>query len=231
MTMQVTADDLESVIEDAVVALHKGVGKDWSVPAGSLRWSCSRTIFHAADDQVSYAGQLAARAQNHYLPFRLRPVRGTPPGGLLELLKGMGALLATTARAAPQDVRAFHPYGVADAEGFLAMGVAEVMLHTHDTAQGLALRNTPDPELCARVVARLHPGIDPHPDPWQLLLWATGRADLRGVNGCVAGDGSRHLRASSNRFVSRARQVVGAAVHLNAVDGAAVAAARQQRAR
>lgn len=182
MTRQatVTAEDLESTIAEAVSALGKGVGRDWSVPAGRVRWSCSRTLFHAADDQVAYAGQLAARATDGYLPFRLRAVRDTPPTGLLDLLQGLGALLATTARATPDDVRAYHPYGMADVDGFLAMGVAEVLLHTHDVAQGLGLPYNPDPDTCARVVARLHRDLEPYADPWQLLLWATGRGDLPG---------------------------------------------------
>jgi hypothetical protein len=174
----VRVDDLESGIEGAVTALGKGIRRDWSVPAGRLRWSCSRTLFHAADDQVAYAGQLAAQAVDDYLPFRLRPVRGTPPTGLLDLLQGMGALFATTARATPEDVRAYHPHGLADVEGFLAMGVAEVLLHTHDVAQGLGLAYHPDPDLCGRVIERLHRDLEPHDDPWQLLLWATGRGDL-----------------------------------------------------
>lgn len=176
----ITPDDLESTIEQAVAALGRGSGKDWSAPAGRLRWSCSRTLFHAADDQVAYAGQLAARAHDDYLPFRLRQVRGTPPAGLLTLLQGMGALLATTARATPDAVRAYHPYGLADPEGFVAMGVAEVLLHSHDIAQGLDVAYEPDHDICARAVARLHRGLEPYDDPWQLLLWATGRRDLPG---------------------------------------------------
>lgn len=174
----ITADDLESSIEEAVTALGKGIHKDWSVAAGRVRRSCSKTLFHAADDQVAYAGQLAARAQDDYLPFRLRTVRGTPPAGMLTLLQGLGSLFATTARATPDDVRAYHRYGMADASGFLAMGVAEVLLHTHDVAQGLGLAYDPDPDTCARVIARLHRDLGPHDDPWQLLLWATGRGDL-----------------------------------------------------
>ncbi len=176
----VTPEDLEASIDRAVTVLGRGAGRDWSAPAGRVRWSCSRTLFYAADDQVAYAGQLVARARDDYLPFRLRQVRGTPPPRLLELLQGMGALLTTTARATPAHVRAYHPHGMADVEGFLAMGVAEVLLHTHDIAQGLGLSYTPDPDTCARVVARLHRDLEPHDDPWQLLLWATGRGDLPG---------------------------------------------------
>ena len=92
----------------------------------------------------------------------------------------MGALLATVVRAAAPEARGWHPYGMADAEGFAAVGVAEVLLHTHDIATGLGIAYQPDADRCARVVARLHRDLEPHDDPWTLLLWATGRADIPG---------------------------------------------------
>lgn len=123
---------------------------------------------------------MASCAQEGYLPFRSRLVRGTPSEGLLELIEGMGALLATVVRAAAPEARGWHPYGMADAEGFAAVGVAEVLLHTHDIATGLGIAYQPDADRCARVVARLHRDLEPHDDPWTLLLWATGRADIPG---------------------------------------------------
>ena len=177
---RVSVADLEATVEGSVAALGRGLTRDWSVPAGTLRWSCAKTAFHIGDDLVAYAGQLASGAQDDYLPFRCRMVRGTPPGGLLDWVSGMGVVLATTVRAArPQD-RAYHSYGMADAEGFTALGAAEVLVHSHDVAEGLGLRYQPDPAVCARVTARLFRDLEPHDDPWRLLLWATGRADLPG---------------------------------------------------
>ena len=179
----VSVADLETTVEGAVATLGKAVDRDWSVPAGTLRWSCSKTVFHIADDLVAYAGQLASGAQDDYLPFRCRVVRGTKPGGLLVLMEGMAALLAMTVRAAAPTESAYHPYGLADAEGFTALGIAEVLVHTHDVAEGLGLRYRPDPDVCTRVLERLHRDLEPHDDPWRLLLWATGRADLPGRPG------------------------------------------------
>ena len=177
----VSVDDLESAIRAAVSALRVGVDLDWSVPAGRLSWDCRRTCAHMADDLIAYAAQLAMQAPSGYLPFRLQPSRGTSPEGLLNLVEATGVLLAQTVRAAPAGARGWHSYGMADAEGFTAMGIAEVIVHTHDIAAGLTLPYEPDAGICERVLARLHPGVQPGKEsPWSMLLWSTGRGNLPG---------------------------------------------------
>lgn len=72
-----------------------------------------------------------------------------------------GGALAAKARPAVTTA-----YGLADAEGFTALGVAEVLLHTHDLVSGLELPyQPPDLDLCARVIDRLHPDLELHDDP------------------------------------------------------------------
>jgi hypothetical protein len=66
---------------------------------------------------------------------------------------------------------------MADAEGFAAMGAAEVLVHTHDITSGLGLGWAPPPELSAPVLSRLFPDA-PAGDPTQVLLWCCGRAAL-----------------------------------------------------
>jgi hypothetical protein len=73
-------------------------------------------------------------------------------------------------RAKPNLIRAFHVSGVTDPEGFAAMGVLEVLVHTSDLAEGLGLDWTPSPDLCERVLARLFPGAPDDVDPWRALL-------------------------------------------------------------
>ncbi len=70
------------------------------MPAGQLRWSCRRTAGNIADDFLAYAGQLASGARGDYLPFRTRPVRGTSPAGLLDLIEDTDALFAVVIRVA-----------------------------------------------------------------------------------------------------------------------------------
>ena len=77
-------------------------------------------------------------------------------------------------------MRAYHSFGVSDPEGFGAMGIVETLLHTHDVAEGLGLAWAPPAGLCDRVLARLFREVPDDQDRWQVLLWATGRADLPG---------------------------------------------------
>ncbi|HEY2796204.1 MAG TPA: hypothetical protein VGJ28_27810, partial [Micromonosporaceae bacterium] len=100
--------------------------------------------------------------------------------GLLQVLSGCGRLLSAVVRVLPSQVRAHHIYGVADPEGFAAMGVAEVLVHVHDVATGLGLTWKPDAELCDRVLQRLFPDAPRDGDRWDTLLWATGRGELPG---------------------------------------------------
>ncbi|MDQ1018385.1 RimJ/RimL family protein N-acetyltransferase [Streptomyces afghaniensis] len=94
----------------------------------------------------------------------------------------MGVLFAAAIRTTPREVRAFHPYPFrsANREGFAAMGVAEVLLHTHDIAEGLGVAYEPAPELCDFALTRIFPHVQPGPTPWRTLLWTTGRGDLPG---------------------------------------------------
>lgn len=175
----VSVDDLDTAVTEAVTALRRGVDRDWSKPAGPLSWDCRRTCVHIADDLIAYATQLAGRVTSGYLPFRLTPSRGTAPEGLLNLVAATGALLGAAAQAAPADARGWHGHGVADAEGFLAMGIGELIVHTHDLAAGLELAYEPDAGVCWRVAARMFPEVQPDNEPpYALLLWCTGRRDL-----------------------------------------------------
>jgi RimJ/RimL family protein N-acetyltransferase len=137
---------------------------------------------HIAEDLIAYAGQLAGRETERYAPFEMSLEEGTDNAGALRVIGTMGALFAAAIRATPREVRAFHPYPFrsANREGFAAMGVTEVLLHTHDLAEGLGVSYEPAPELCAFVLTRIFPHVQPGPTPWRTLLWATGRGDLPG---------------------------------------------------
>ena len=85
------------------------------------------------------------------------------------MIETTGALLAAAVRTTPREVRAFHPYPFrsANREGFAAMGIAEVLLHTHDIAEGLGMPYEPPAELCEFVLTRIFPHVQPGPAPWQ----------------------------------------------------------------
>lgn len=154
--------------------------QDWSATAGQLRWTCSQTATHVADDLIAYASQLVSQTHSGYLPFRLRSQRQAPPGGQLDVIAALGALLALTVRTAPVDARGYHAYGEADSEGFAALGTAEVIIHSYDIATGLGAVYQPDPDICRWLLARLHRDVREYDDPWAALRWATGRGDLPG---------------------------------------------------
>ncbi|MFI1443635.1 hypothetical protein [Streptomyces fructofermentans] len=190
----VTATDVEHTVRLAVAALRSARGADWGAGAGSLEWDCWETVEHLADDLFSYAAQLGPQEppSDTHVPFawsRRRP--GGPanvvfadreggPAGLLMVLEACGALLTAVVRTTPSTVRSHHVFGVADPEGFAAMGVVETLVHTYDVAQGLGIDWAPDADLCARVLARLFPDVPADTDPWPTLLWATGRGDIPG---------------------------------------------------
>ncbi|MGW0208871.1 GNAT family N-acetyltransferase [Streptomyces sp. NPDC003233] len=179
----INGDDVTEAVAGCTAALRAAVDRDWrAVPAGRLEWDCHTTAVHVADDLIAYAANLAGRAQDGYLPFELTLDEGTDNAGLLHVIETTGALLAAAVRTALPGVRAFHPYPFrsADAQGFAAMGIAEVLLHTHDMAEGLGIAYEPPAELVESLLACLFPHVQPGPAPWPTLLWATGRGELPG---------------------------------------------------
>ncbi|MFI9806538.1 GNAT family N-acetyltransferase [Streptomyces sp. NPDC052301] len=174
---------MNKAVAECLTALRPAVDRDWTrATAGQLEWNCHVTAFHVAEALVAYAGQLAGRAGDSYVPFEITLDEGTDNAGLLHVVETAGALLAAAVRTAPPGARAFHPYpfGSADREGFAAMGVTEVLLHTHDITEGLGLAFEPSADLAESVLTWLFPHVQPGPAPWPTLLWATGRGELPG---------------------------------------------------
>ncbi|MWA11921.1 GNAT family N-acetyltransferase [Streptomyces sp. BA2] len=178
-------DQVEEAVAHAAKVLRAGVELDWSVKAGGLDWSCLKTAEHIAGDLVAYAGQLTGRAKDSYVPFEIAFDEGSGPEDAIRVIESTGGLLSAVVRTTPPGVRAYHPYpsGSADAVGFAAMGVAEVLLHTYDIAQALGVDAEPPAALCEAVLAWLFPQVPPARTPaeqWATLLWATGRGSLAG---------------------------------------------------
>ncbi|MEV6169170.1 GNAT family N-acetyltransferase [Streptomyces sp. NPDC051954] len=176
-------DRVQEAVAGCVAVLRTATDRDWEgVKAGGLTWSCRDTAFHIAEDLLAYAGQLAGRAQDRYVPFEIVPEDGVDNAGVLDVIETTGALFKATLHTTSREVRAFHPYPFrsANREGFAAMGIAEVLVHTHDIAEGLGLAYEPSAELCEFVLTTIFPHVRPGPAPWPTLLWATGRGELPG---------------------------------------------------
>jgi hypothetical protein len=105
------------------------------------------------------------------------------PAEVLEFAVTGGRVLASMVRTSPAHVRAYHPAGMADPEGFAGLGCYEALLHGNDIAQGFGRALVPPRDVCRRILARIFPqapGDLAGSDPWQALLWAGGRIDLPG---------------------------------------------------
>ncbi|WP_159776068.1 GNAT family N-acetyltransferase [Streptomyces sp. HM190] len=198
-------EQVREAVGHSVAVLRGAVDRDWvGTKAGRLDWNCRETADHIASDLIAYAGQLAGRARSAYVPFRIDTAECADNADLLHVIETTGTLLAATVTTTPADARAFHPYPFrfADREGFAAMGVTEVLLHTHDIAEGLGLTPYEAPrDLCESLLARLFPHVRPGDDPWATLLWATGRADLPGRAPVTSWKWSNPLHIDADRIV------------------------------
>ncbi|MGH2557939.1 MAG: hypothetical protein ACRDJH_02665 [Thermomicrobiales bacterium] len=158
-------------------ALEPALDRDWSVKGGDLEWDCRRTLDHIVDTLFLYSAYLASRATGRLTPPR-NGDPSSPPTALLATVETAAAVLAAVGKAAPPGTRAFHPAGMADVSGWMALGCEEILMHADDIAHGLGLPYRPPDDLAARVLARLFPWAPADVDVWIALRWATGRAPL-----------------------------------------------------
>jgi mycothiol maleylpyruvate isomerase-like protein len=167
-----------AAVAETTRVLQPVVARDWTVPAGSLSWSCWQTAAHIAHDLLAYATQVSASPPTAYLPLDLRVRPGASPGELLATIGACGGLLQSAVATADPESRAWH-FGPCDPAGFEAMGVAEILLHTYDITQGLGIQWMPPATMCEPVLQRLFPNV-PNGPAADVLLWATGRGELPG---------------------------------------------------
>lgn len=176
-------------------AISRAPDDAWDLPARGLTWTCRATAGHLLDDLVAYALQLAGArdgrgAQDDYLPvvpprggedlMAVDPASGT--AGIAVTVRAFGELFAATVAATGEDVRAYHPWGRTDRDGYTAIGLLEVLVHGWDLLGGLGLDDRVPEGPAAAAVARLFPDAPPGP-PVDVLLWCTGRAALTGPEG------------------------------------------------
>jgi GNAT superfamily N-acetyltransferase len=197
------AEQVEAAVAHSVAALGAVTDRDWAgVRAGRLEWTCRETAEHVAGDLIGYATQLAGREQDAYAPFDIALLDDADNAGTLRVVSAMGVLLAAAVRTTPRSVRAFHPFPFrhASREGFAAMGIAEVLLHTHDIAEGLGIAYEPPADLCEFVLTRIFPHVRPGPSvtTWRWYNNPVLRSERLGLEGVtpavaaslsVAGDG------------------------------------------
>jgi hypothetical protein len=188
-----TRDDLDELAALTASTWRSGLDRDWSVPAGTLSWSCTATADHMIDAVMAPAWFLASRRQDSYPDWGGSAMSLGPdarPADLVEALESVTRLLSGIILATPPDVRAViwrrprvETRGPSD---FAARGALELVLHAHDVCAGLGLPFAPPPGACDRL--RHHTRDWPHwtspgwrplaltGDPWSDLLRSSGRA-------------------------------------------------------
>ena len=174
----VDADDVLAATETVAAMLEASAAHTagWDEHAGTIEWTCRRTLAHVADCATWYAANLARESTHSAEVGELAPTAAASV--LVDALRSGGALLAAAVNAARPEQRGYHPFGIADRSGFSAMGCDEILVHGADIAAGLGIGYEPPADVCAHVVSRLFPWAPTDTDPWTTLQWANGRAAL-----------------------------------------------------
>jgi hypothetical protein len=177
--------DFDALSELVAERWWSGVELDWSLPAGTLEWSCFKTAGHTVDCVFSYAFFLASRRQDRYPAFtELHALPGSTPTDLLYGLRGACTMLSSVITTAAPDVRAIIRYAPDPQTGappdFAARGAHELILHAHDVCTGLGIAFDPPRDLCQRLWDHtrdwpINPGAVATDDPWSDLLARSGR--------------------------------------------------------
>lgn len=154
--MAFTCDDLEELCACVVETWTSGVGRDWTVAAGTLEWSCLRTADHTVDTVFAPALFLASRKLDAYPTYGIfTPGPDAEPPVLIEALQTMTRILIAVVRAAPPATRAViwrRPAAeTRPPPDFVPRGALELILHAHDVCSGLGVEFRPPEPLCERL--------------------------------------------------------------------------------
>jgi hypothetical protein len=184
-------EDLDVVTGCVADAWRSGLDRDWSAPAGTLEWSCTRTADHAVDAVLAVAFFLASRRQDSYPEWWGEQTLGPnpKPEHLVEALESAGRLLSGIVATTDPQVRAIiwrRPAAETRPPiDFAARGAIEMILHGHDVCAGLGVRLAPPTDVCERLREHIQdwphwsaPGWRPLAmtgDPWTDLLLSSNR--------------------------------------------------------
>ena len=152
---------------------------NWGQDAHGLAWPCRRTVQHVANALDWYTLLLIEPKPERFPSMGLRYAEQSIPE-ILAIIRRRAQLFALAVESAAPSARGYHPWGQPDRTGYLAMGCAEILLHTDDVLQAFGQRLHGPDALCRRLVGRLFPWAPTAPDVdgWSLLRWATGRLTL-----------------------------------------------------
>jgi hypothetical protein len=194
-----TVEDLHELGALVSGAWTSAADRDWSVPAGTLDWTCLATADHAVDCVYAPAFGLASRRTDRYPDLGLQVLgeRATP-ARLVESLGVATRVLAAVVGDADPDVRAVifrRPDVTLGAPAdFVPRAAVELILHAHDVCVGLGVAFEPPAPLARRLREHTRPwpmwtvvwhGLGTTDDPWGDLLAGSGRARPGHVTGAA----------------------------------------------
>ncbi|MGD0380804.1 MAG: hypothetical protein ABSC30_12550 [Acidimicrobiales bacterium] len=166
----------------STACIGRVVDMDWSVPAGTLDWTCWQTVDHMVDCVFSFAMQLSAQAPSGFLPFNeLHALTEAAPSDLHLGLEAVGYMFSAVLRSVPP--------GRSASDGVVDLGVTdwarrggyELLLHTHDVSEGLGVAFEPPASMCAWILGSrslwmfARERAENADSPWMALLTGSGR--------------------------------------------------------
>ncbi len=174
-----TADDLRACVDYAGTALDGVTDAQWDGKPSGSEWDRRRIMRHVTWAVLAYGSLLATRADGP-IDFILVAERDDPTVYTVNRMRIASELLIGVTQGVEPTVRAWHPRGRPDSEGYLALAASEVLLHVYDVVKDLGIEFDPDPDVVNRVVQRYFPWAPHDTPPWPTMLWASNRGDLPG---------------------------------------------------
>lgn len=174
-------DDIFTAV-DCLAPLRRCSDDDprWQLLASPTSWSAARAVDHVADALTFYAGQIARRADRQLPVLRDGHTTATPSERLDNVVTAASLLSIAIRDLGPG--RAWHPSGNADAAGWTAMAVTELLVHGTDAGHAIDVVLDLPENVCRRTVHRVFPWIEISTEPpSQVLLAITGRSQVPGV--------------------------------------------------
>jgi hypothetical protein len=185
-------EDLYELSDFVSQAWLSAADRDWSVTAGTLEWSCTRTADHAVDCVYAPAFFLASRRTDAYPEVGLDLELGdrATPDLLVQSLGIATRMLAAVVNDADPNVQAVifrRPEVLVGAPAdFIPRAGVELILHAHDVCSGLSVPFEPSSDLAVRLRDHTRPwpmwsgnivwgALKETGDPWGDLLVASGR--------------------------------------------------------
>lgn len=169
--------DVHACLRLAVTHLPDDGWDGWDRRLPGLRGTARHLLSHMASTPLWYALDLSADGED----LDGVTMEVDPKGEVAALRRTMVAsvgMLARVLTAASPSARGFHPWGLADPEGFAAMACDELLVHTDDVVRATDHVFEPPEHLAKGVLHRLFPWAPDNDAPWLTLLWANGRTPL-----------------------------------------------------